>query len=120
LDLAFVYAGLGEKGEALNWLERVYDERTIYNVGMFTYHPLFATLREEPRFKALVEKIGLNGREPGRRQEGMFDPDEHCELQDQKHDKLSLSKIPRDQPHGAHHTPIKFVRGSHIPRSGFM
>lgn len=59
-ELAQVYAGLGDKEEALNCLEKSYDERTIFVFPMFSVEPFFATLREEPRFKALEKKLGLD------------------------------------------------------------
>jgi serine/threonine-protein kinase len=54
--LAFVHAGLGEDERALDLLERALNEGSgsVHGImGSF----LFATLREHPRFKALVERI---------------------------------------------------------------
>jgi serine/threonine-protein kinase len=55
-DWAMLYTGLGEKKLALDWLEKAYDERSgrIVNLAV---HPQFASLRSEPRFQALVEKV---------------------------------------------------------------
>jgi serine/threonine-protein kinase len=54
--LAFIYTGLGEHQRALDLLERAYDERAgaVYAIkGSF----LFAPLRDEPRFEALLARI---------------------------------------------------------------
>jgi serine/threonine-protein kinase len=55
---AYVHAGLGEQDEAMDWLEKAYEQRTgaIYGIkGSF----LFIGLREHPRFKALLAKMNL-------------------------------------------------------------
>jgi lipopolysaccharide biosynthesis regulator YciM len=55
---AYVYAGLGERDAAIDWLERGYEERAggIYGIkGSF----LFTSLHDHPRFKALLRKINL-------------------------------------------------------------
>ncbi|MEO8522157.1 MAG: protein kinase [Acidobacteriota bacterium] len=55
---AYVYTGLGDADTALDWLERAYAERAgaIYGVkGSF----LFASLRAQPRFQALLKKMNL-------------------------------------------------------------
>jgi TolB-like protein/Flp pilus assembly protein TadD len=56
--LAFVYTGLGEHQRAIALLERAFDERAgaIYAIkGSF----LFAPLRDDARFKALLARINL-------------------------------------------------------------
>ncbi|HXW37257.1 MAG TPA: tetratricopeptide repeat protein, partial [Nitrososphaerales archaeon] len=55
--LASVYAGLGENGTAVDWLERAYEERALN--PSFNVDPALASLRQEPRFKALAAKMGL-------------------------------------------------------------
>ncbi len=53
--MAYVYTGLGEYDRAMDFLEQAYEARSggIFGVkGSF----LFASLREEPRFKALLEE----------------------------------------------------------------
>jgi len=56
--IAGVYAVLGEKEKSMEWLERAYDEHSGYLVGI-NGDFVFENLRDEPRFRALMEKIGL-------------------------------------------------------------
>ena len=58
IAIAGVYAVLGEKEEAIDWLEKAYDEQFGYLAG-FPSDPRFEfeNLRNEPRYQALVEKI---------------------------------------------------------------
>jgi serine/threonine-protein kinase len=56
--LAAVCGALGDKDEAFRHLERAYEERSA---GLIYLHldPMYDSLREDPRFDALVKKIGL-------------------------------------------------------------
>ena len=59
-DFARVYLGLGNKDEALYWLEKTYEERSgLWVLLWANQFPFFDSLRAEPRFKALLKKIGL-------------------------------------------------------------
>src|ERR1017187_272462 len=51
--------GLGEKDKALDWLERCYEEQDGYCSGLKVL-PIFDPLRTEPRFQALLKKVGLD------------------------------------------------------------
>jgi hypothetical protein len=53
-----VHACLGEKDAAFEWLERAFNERASFMVFLKT-HPLFVDLHEDPRFDALVKRIGI-------------------------------------------------------------
>jgi tetratricopeptide (TPR) repeat protein len=56
--MAYVYTGLGEQDAAMDWLERAYEERAggVYGVkGSF----LFSSLRSNPRFTALLQRMNL-------------------------------------------------------------
>jgi tetratricopeptide (TPR) repeat protein len=57
LDIATVYASLGEKENALQWLERAYQDRST-NLSFLAQDPSFDALREDSRFAALVARIG--------------------------------------------------------------
>lgn len=63
LDIATVYASLGEKHLALEWLERAFDDRST-NLGFLTQDPTFDALRDEPRFLAVVKRVGIQERWP--------------------------------------------------------
>jgi serine/threonine-protein kinase len=55
---AYVYEGLGEQDQAMDFLERAYEERAggIFGIkGSF----LFRSLRGHPRFQAMLSKMNL-------------------------------------------------------------
>ncbi len=54
--LAVVLTALGEKAQAIDELERSYDERGFY-IALISVDPLFDDLRGDPRFDAVVQKI---------------------------------------------------------------
>ena len=56
--LAAVHGALGDSDEAFRQLDRAYADRSA---GLIYLHldPLFYSLRDDPRFKVLVDKIGL-------------------------------------------------------------
>jgi Flp pilus assembly protein TadD len=56
-SLALVALGLGNKTEALHWLEESYRERDGDSIGVIRVDPLLRSLRGDPRFEALAEKI---------------------------------------------------------------
>jgi TolB-like protein/Flp pilus assembly protein TadD len=56
-SLALVALGLGDKNEALHWLEQAYDERDGDSIGVIRVDPLLTPLHGDPRFEALAEKI---------------------------------------------------------------
>jgi serine/threonine-protein kinase len=51
-----IYAALGNRDQAMNWLEKGYEER--FNPGVLL-RPGFDPLRSDPRFETLVRRIGL-------------------------------------------------------------
>jgi TolB-like protein len=53
-----VYLGLGDKNAALSAFEQAAAERSPFVLGLKTL-PLFDPLRDEPRFQALLKKVGL-------------------------------------------------------------
>jgi tetratricopeptide (TPR) repeat protein len=58
--VAGAYAVLGEKDKALDWLERAYEERAAY-LSWTKIDPDYESLWGEPRFKAILRKMGLEG-----------------------------------------------------------
>jgi TolB-like protein/DNA-binding winged helix-turn-helix (wHTH) protein/Flp pilus assembly protein TadD len=57
-EIAAIYVSLGDKDEAMNWLEKGYAER--FNPGVLI-RPGFDPLRSDPRFRDLVHRTGLPG-----------------------------------------------------------
>ncbi len=55
-EIAMIYASLGDRDQAMNWLEKGYEER--FNPGVLL-RPGFDPLRSDPRFEDLVRRIGL-------------------------------------------------------------
>ena len=58
VPFAIVHIGLGNLDEALDWVERAYDERRGW-LAYLKVNPIFDPLRNEPRFKALMQKMRL-------------------------------------------------------------
>jgi len=56
--LAVLYAGLGEKEEALRWLEKAYAERSSW-LTVLRADPRLDGLRADPRFEDLMRRVGL-------------------------------------------------------------
>jgi DNA-binding winged helix-turn-helix (wHTH) protein/TolB-like protein len=61
LDIATIYASLGDRDNAFVWLERAFGERST-NIALLEYDPTFDALHEDPRFASLVRKIDLRKR----------------------------------------------------------
>jgi tetratricopeptide (TPR) repeat protein len=55
---AEAYGGLGEKDQALAWLERAYEDRDQWMVYIASY-PGLDPLRSEPRFQALLRRMNF-------------------------------------------------------------
>jgi TolB-like protein/DNA-binding winged helix-turn-helix (wHTH) protein/Flp pilus assembly protein TadD len=56
-EIALIYVGLGEKDQAMTWLEKAYEER--FNPSVLL-RPCFDPLRSDPRFQDLLRRMGLN------------------------------------------------------------
>ena len=59
MAFANIYAALGEKDLAFEYLEKAYAERTPILRGMKA-SPVWDPLRSDPRFTDLLRRIGLN------------------------------------------------------------
>ncbi len=57
--LALIYVGLGQKNQAFEWLNKAIEEPDIFLVHL-KVDPLFDSLRSDPRFTALLKKMGLD------------------------------------------------------------
>jgi tetratricopeptide (TPR) repeat protein len=55
-EIAVIYAALGDRDQAMNWLEKGFEER--FNPGVLL-RPGFDPLRSDPRFEELVRRVGL-------------------------------------------------------------
>ena len=56
--VALIYIGLGDKSEALNWLEKHMLSRAE-TANAYAVSPQLDELREEPRFKAMLKQMNL-------------------------------------------------------------
>jgi DNA-binding SARP family transcriptional activator/cytochrome c-type biogenesis protein CcmH/NrfG len=57
IGIAAIYAGLGDRGRALDWLERAVG--TGMYVAYLGIDPTFRSLHAEPRFRTLLKTVGL-------------------------------------------------------------
>jgi hypothetical protein len=51
------YLGIGDKEQAMDWLERSYEQKEYEMMALLKLHPMLDPLRDEPRFERLVEKV---------------------------------------------------------------
>ncbi|HAF15835.1 MAG TPA: hypothetical protein DCK99_19505 [Blastocatellia bacterium] len=58
LDIARIYAGLDEKDQAFQWLEKAYQERVTY-LMLLKVDEDFSSLHSDPRFQNLLQRVGL-------------------------------------------------------------
>jgi non-specific serine/threonine protein kinase len=56
--VGLIYCLLGEKEQAINWFERAYEEKLGILI-ILGGEPIFAPLRSEPRFQALLRKLDV-------------------------------------------------------------
>jgi hypothetical protein len=57
-SFVLVYAGMGDRDQALAWLEKAYAERSDY-MPYLRLEPMLDSLRSDQRFAALVGRVGL-------------------------------------------------------------
>jgi tetratricopeptide (TPR) repeat protein len=56
--VAMIYQGLGDRDHALAWLEKGCNDHDVWALNL-KVDPIFEDLRTEPRFAALLRRIGL-------------------------------------------------------------
>jgi tetratricopeptide (TPR) repeat protein len=56
--IAIVYAGLGEKEQAFEWLDKAYNGQDS-NLVYLKVDPMFDNLRSDPRYADLLRRVGL-------------------------------------------------------------
>ncbi|MBA3609574.1 MAG: tetratricopeptide repeat protein [Chthoniobacterales bacterium] len=54
---ALVSIGLGDKEEAINWLEQSYRQKESVDILLIKVHPFLDPLRGDPRFEKLADKV---------------------------------------------------------------
>jgi len=57
--VAIVYAGLGDKDQALAWLEKAYQDRSTM-MGQLKVEAFFDSLRSDPRFQDLLRRMNFS------------------------------------------------------------
>jgi serine/threonine-protein kinase len=57
-DLALIHIGLDQKDQAFEWLDKAREDRDGWLVWL-NVDPVFDSLRPDPRFAALLKKVGL-------------------------------------------------------------
>ena len=58
-SVALVHAGLGDREQAMTWLEKAYAERSDY-MPYLALEPMLDGLRADPRFAALIRRTGVS------------------------------------------------------------
>jgi hypothetical protein len=56
--VAMIHQGLGDRDQALAWLEKGCNDQDVWALDL-KVDPIFEDLRTEPRFAALLRRIGL-------------------------------------------------------------
>jgi tetratricopeptide (TPR) repeat protein len=57
-DIAMVHVGLQENDEAFSWLQRAFEQRSLW-LGYLNVEPQLDRLRSDPRFSDLLSRLGL-------------------------------------------------------------
>ena len=57
-SIACVYAGLNDKDQAFEWLERAYEERSFF-MPLLEFDTVLDNLHSDPRFKELLRRVNL-------------------------------------------------------------
>ncbi|HLW75864.1 MAG TPA: tetratricopeptide repeat protein [Bryobacteraceae bacterium] len=57
--VALIYGALGDRDRAFGWLDRAYQN---HKIALLKVHPMLDPLRSDPRYPALLKKVGLDDR----------------------------------------------------------
>jgi hypothetical protein len=57
-NFVILYAGLGERDEAFQWLEKSYQDHAS-RMTILQVDPFLDPLRSDPRFANLLQRVGL-------------------------------------------------------------
>ena len=58
LEFALTLLGLGDREQALTWLEKACNDRDVWAL-MMKVDPIYADLRMDARYVALLRRMGL-------------------------------------------------------------
>lgn len=58
IRVAYLHIGLGDREQAFEWLQKAIEGRD-WQMAMLKVEPAFDDLRSDPRFRELVERVGL-------------------------------------------------------------
>ena len=58
-DVAYIYLGLGQKDQALEWMEKTYQARYPWLAIQIKPDPRLNSLRSDPRFQDMMRRIGV-------------------------------------------------------------
>jgi adenylate cyclase len=59
IDLAMIWASLGNKDKTFNYLFQCVDKK-LGTIALVIAHPMFKVAKDDPRYKKLIEKMGLD------------------------------------------------------------
>ncbi len=57
-SIAIIYAGLNDKDQAFEWLNKAYDQRSFF-ITLLKVETVLDNLRPDPRFKELMKRVNL-------------------------------------------------------------
>lgn len=57
-NVAIIYAALGEKDQAFDWLEKAYEDRSLWMVFL-KVDPRLDSIRPDPRFRHMLGRLGF-------------------------------------------------------------
>ncbi len=62
VEVAIVYAGLGDLDRAFEWLDKSIEERSLIRANFHIMEPIYAELHSDPRFERIRERLGIQKR----------------------------------------------------------